>query len=152
MNIYTKLFGEIEVDIKKVITFDEGIIGFEEYKQYMLIHDSEKEENFIIWLQSIDEPEFALPVINPLTVESDYNPMVEDELLKSLGAMEEAPLVLSVLTVPQDITKMTVNLKAPLVINPISLKGCQLIVEDEKYLVRQPIYDILKGEDRKDGE
>lgn len=151
MNIYTKLFGEVTVDINKVINFDAGLIGFEGCKQYMLIHDSEKEEGKIVWLQSIDEPELALPVIDPLVIMPDYNPTVEDELLKTLGN-EDAPLVLAVITVPQDITKMTVNLKAPIVINPTLLKGCQMIVEDEEYLVRQPIYDMLVANNGKDGE
>ncbi|MBE5926128.1 MAG: flagellar assembly protein FliW [Lachnospiraceae bacterium] len=152
MNIYTKLFGEVTVDVNKVINFDAGLIGFENCKQYMLIHDSEKEEGKIVWLQSIDEPELALPVIDPLVIVPDYNPTVEDELLKHLGEGEEMPLVLTVITVPQDITKMTVNLKAPIVINPTLLKGCQMIVEDEEYLVRQPIYDMLAANNRKDGE
>ncbi len=152
MNIYTKLFGEVEVDVNKVINFDAGLIGFESCKQYMLIHDSEKENGKIVWLQSIDEPELALPVIDPLVIVPDYNPIVEDELLKTLGDNNSMPLVLTVITVPQDITKMTVNLKAPIVINPVLLKGCQMIVEDEEYLVRQPIYDILTADNRKDGE
>lgn len=152
MNIYTKLFGEVEVDVNKVINFDAGLIGFESCKQYMLIHDSEKENGKIVWLQSIDEPELALPVIDPLVIVPDYNPIVEDELLKTLGDNNSMPLVLTVITVPKDITKMTVNLKAPIVINPVLLKGCQMIVEDEEYLVRQPIYDILTADNRKDGE
>ena len=151
MNIYTKLFGEVEVDVSKVINFEAGLIGFENCKQYMLIHDSEKEDGKIVWLQSIDEPELALPVIDPLVIVPDYNPTVEDELLKSLGD-NGMPLVLAVITVPQDITKMTVNLKAPIVINPTLLKGCQMIVEDDGYLVRQPIYDILTANNGKDGE
>lgn len=151
MNIYTKLFGEIEVDVNKVITFDSGIIGFESCKQYMLIHDSDKEDNKIIWLQSIDEPELSLPVMNPLVADESYNPTVEDELLNSLGELDTEPLVLVALTVPQDITKLTANLKAPFVINATTLKGCQVIVEDDKYLVKHPIYEAISG-GRKDGE
>ena len=149
MNIYTKLFGEIEIDVNKVINFDEGIIGFSEYKQYMLIHDCEESESKILWLQSIDEPELALPVMNPLAIVEDYNPTIEDELLKGIGELVEEPLVLTVLTVPQDITKMTANLKAPIVINANTLKGCQIIIEDDKYLLKHPIYDIIS---RRDGE
>lgn len=152
MEIHTKLFGEVTVDVNKVINFDSGLIGFEEYRQYMLIHDSEKENHTIIWLQSIDEPGFAVPVMNPLLVVPDYNPTVEDELLNSVGPLEDDLLVLVVLTVPEDLTKMTANLKAPIVINPSRLKGCQMIVEDDKYLIRQPIYEALKNHSGKDGE
>jgi flagellar assembly factor FliW len=47
--------------------------------------------------------------------------------------------------VPADITKITTNLKAPIVINPVTLKGCQIIVDNDDYVVRYPIYDILKS-------
>jgi flagellar assembly factor FliW len=60
--------------------------------------------------------------------------------------------VLVTLTVPSDITKMTVNLKAPILINVDTLQGGQIIVEDDAP-IRFPIYDILKKKkDGKDGE
>lgn len=149
MNIVTKLFGEVGVDVNKVITFKTGLIGFEEYKQFMIIHDADEEETKILWLQSIDEPELALPVINPLLIKQDYNPVVEDELFRNIGEPEEEMLVLVTLTVPADITRISTNLKAPIIINPITLKGCQIIVENEEYQVRYPIYDILNKKEGK---
>ena len=144
MNIMTKLFGEIGIDINKVITFKAGLIGFKEYKQFMIIHDAEGEESKILWLQSIDEPELALPIINPLLIRPDYNPVVEDELFRNIGEPDEEELMVFVtLTVPADITKITSNLKAPIVVNPKTLKRCQLIVENDEYPVRYPIYEIL---------
>lgn len=144
--IHTRIFGDIEVDANKIITFDGGIIGFPELKRFMLIHDRENEKKHISWLQSIDEPDFAMPVIDPLKLVEDYNPVVEDELLSGLGKLSpEEMLVLVTMTIPKDITKMTVNLKAPIIINAASLKAGQIIVDDEKYVVRYPIYDILKS-------
>ncbi|MFQ9933760.1 MAG: flagellar assembly protein FliW [Lachnospiraceae bacterium] len=144
--IHTRIFGDIEVDANKIITFDGGIIGFPELKRFMLIHDRENEKKHISWLQSIDEPDFAMPVIDPLKLVEDYNPIVEDELLSGLGKLSpEEMLVLVTMTIPKDITKMTVNLKAPIIINAASLKAGQIIVDDEKYVVRYPIYDILKS-------
>ena len=144
--IHTRIFGDIEVDANKIITFDGGIIGFPELKRFMLIHDRENEKKHISWFQSIDEPDFAMPVIDPLKLVEDYNPIVEDELLSGLGKLSpEEMLVLVTMTIPKDITKMTVNLKAPIIINAASLKAGQIIVDDEKYVVRYPIYDILKS-------
>lgn len=147
MNIVTRLFGEIGVDINKVIHFPSGIIGFEKYKQFMIIHDAEATATNIVWLQSLDEPDLALPVINPLLVKPDYNPVVEDELFKNIGELNEDEgemLVFVTMTVPPDITKITCNLKAPIIINPVTLRGCQIIVENEDYLVKHPVYDALK--------
>lgn len=146
MKIMTNLFGEVLVDDSKVITFGQGIIGFPDLKKFMLIHDSEGTNKKISWLQSIDEPSFALPVIDPLVVESEYNPEIEDELLNPLEIRNfEDILVMTTVTVPADIEKMTTNLKAPIIINAGNLRAAQIIVEDENYVVKYPIYHILKS-------
>lgn len=146
MKILTKIFGEIEVNEEKVLNFDEGIIGFPDLNRFMLIHDVEAEKKTVSWLQSIDEPAFAMPVVDPLAVDPEYNPVVEDELLRPLGDMvEEDIIVLVTMTVPADVKKATVNLKAPIVVNSKNLKACQIILDDEKYLVKHPVYDALKG-------
>lgn len=150
MIITTNLFGEVDVNEEKLINFSQGIIGFPDLKRFMLIHDDENESS-ISWLQSVDEPSFAMPVIDPLMIDAEYNPQIEDELLKPLSIVEGTEiLVVTTITVPADITKMTVNLKAPIIINAENLKAAQLIVEDDKYEVRYPVYDILKS--KKGGE
>lgn len=152
MKITTKLFGEIEVDEAKKITFVQGIVGFPELKDFLLIHDSESDGG-IRWMQSIQEPAFAMPVIDPLIVVPDYNPTIEDELFKPLGELgEDNTLVLVTITVPHDLTKMTVNLKAPIVINGDNRKANQIIVDDDQYMVKFPIYEILKEAKERAGE
>ncbi len=149
MKINTRVFGEIEVDEEKIIQFPDGIVGFADLKSFVLIHDSEVEGG-IRWLQSIEEPGFAMPVIDPLIVKSDYNPMVEDELLKRIGSFApEDLLVLTTISVPKDVTKMTVNLMAPFVINTALCKAIQVILED--YEVKFPVYEILQN-NKKAGE
>ena len=152
MRINTRLFGEIEVSEDKIITFPGGIIGFPEMQNFTLIFDEEKGTNAgIRWMQSLDEIGFALPVMDPLVVKENYNPEVDDELLKGLGNIgPDNLLVLVTVTVPADLTKMTVNLQGPIVINVEERKACQVIVEGEDFPVKYPIYDILKA--RKDGE
>lgn len=149
MEVTTRLFGKIDIDDEKIITLDKGIIGFPDLKQFTLIFDSEKDQDGtpgIMWFQSMDEPQFAMPVIIPNYVVPDYNPIVNDELLDGLGELNEKNLyVITTISVPEDITKMTVNLKAPLIINTDTLKGAQIIVENEDALVRFPVYDILKA-------
>ncbi len=152
MTIETKLFGEIAVDESKLISFPQGIIGFPELKDFLLIHDGDGNGN-IKWMQSVQEPAFAMPVVDPLTVIPEYNPDIEDELLKPLGGItEENMLVIVTITVPKEIEKMTVNLKGPIVINSESLKASQLIIDDDKYQVKFPIYEILKAAKEKAGE
>ena len=144
MQILTKLFGEITIDDDKIIQFPNGIIGFPDLTEFTLVHDEEKGTESIHWLQSIQEPAFAMPVIDPLIVCPDYNPEADDELLNILGEIvPEELLVLVTVTVPKDLTQMSVNLKGPIVINAAEKKALQIIVEGEEYQVKFPIYDIL---------
>lgn len=153
MKAATRLFGEIEIDESKIITFEDGIIGFPDMKKFTLIFDEEKEGRpSISWLQSMDEPEIAFPVMNPLFVCETYNPSVEEELLKNLGTIKEDNLyVLVTVTVPQNIKELAVNLKAPIVINTDTRKASQIIVEDD-LPVRYRIYEILEEAKKKAGE
>ncbi len=147
MRIITKIFGEVEIDDEKIICFEQGIVGFPELTQFALMHDAEKEEESgVRWLQSLQEPAFAMPVMDPLIVMPDYNPEVEDELLKPMGELNpDQVLVLVTLTVPSEIKKMSVNLRAPIVIHTETRKACQVIVEDDRYQVKYPIYEILQA-------
>lgn len=154
MELNTRLFGEIEVEEEKVIFFEKGIIGFPDFQNFTLIYDEREDgkRKSISWLQSLDEPEFALPVMNPLLIKEDYNPNVEDEMLKHLGNLtEENTFVLVTVTATSDITKLSVNLKAPIVINAAERKAHQIIVEDD-FPVKYMIYDILQAKREKAGE
>lgn len=146
MLVKTKYFGEINLSEDKIITMERGMFGFEEYKKYTILYDSEKEGRpNVSWFQSVEEPSLAFSVINPMAVMEDYNPIVEDELLKGLGEItEENIVVLLPLTVPQEVTNMTANLKAPIIINADTRKGAQVVVENEEYEIKYKIYDILK--------
>ena len=125
MKINTKVFGEVEIADDKIISFPSGIIGFPDLTEFALLHDE---------------------------VMPEYNPEVDDELLKHIGELnEEEILVLVTVTVPTDLTKMTVNLKGPVIINAAERKACQVIVEGEDYAVKYPIYEILNAR-KKAGE
>ena len=144
MQMMTRAFGEIEIDESKVIEFPGGIIGFPDLQHFVLLYDEEQGSNTVKWLQSVEEPGFAMPVLNPLIVKEDYNPSVDDELLKPLGEMnDDDMIVLVTMTIPHEIEKMTVNLRGPVIVNSATCKGCQIIIESDEYKVKYPIYDKL---------
>lgn len=150
MEVNTRIFGQINIEDDKLIHFVNGIVGFPQLTEFALIHDNDKPGG-IQWLQSMQEPQFAIPVINPLDILPDYNPQVEDELLIPIGGVRpDDMLVLVTVAVPSDLTRMTVNLRGPIVINAENRKACQVITEGEDYPVKYPIYEILKN--RKAGE
>ena len=127
MKAKTRMFGEIDIQEDKIITLESGMIGF-------------------------PDPQTAFPVINPVTIKEDYNPSVSEELLKPLGDMkQEDTFVLTTVRVPKDIQDMSINLKAPIIINMSNNRGAQIIVEDD-LPVRYKIYDLLKSRKEKAGE
>ncbi len=153
MTIMTRVFGEITIDDDRIIKFSQGIVGFPDLTDFALLHDSEKGTDSIHWLQSLQEPGFAMPVMDPLRVCPDYNPEVDDEILQNLGELNpDEMLVLVTMTVPKDVKLMSVNLKGPIVINAAQKTAIQVIVEGDEYPVKFPIYDILEANKKKAGD
>ena len=147
MRAETRLFGEIDIAEDKIITLQNGMIGFPDLQKFALIYDEEKgrKETSIMWLQSMEDPATAFPVVHPNAVKPDYNPTVSDELLASLGRLnEENAFVLVTVTASADVKQTTVNLKAPVIVNSETRVGCQMIVEDD-YPVKFKVYDALNG-------
>ena len=139
MEVNTRLFGEITIDDEKIIEFPGGIVGFPDLNKFAIVHDVEKTDgSSLSFLLSLDEPAFAMPVMDPHIVKPDYNPMVEEDLLTNIGKLDpDETIVLVTVTVPHEIEKMTVNLMAPVIINAKLRKGAQVILtEGENSLPR----------------
>lgn len=153
MKAKTRLFGDIEIEDEKLIKFEQGIIGFPDLKHFALIFDADKGEKAKLkWFQSMDEPGFAMPVMDPYGMVPDYKPTVGDETWQALGELtENNTFVLVTVTVPTDIKQISMNLKAPIIINMDTNKACQVIVEDD-YPVKYKIYDKIKDGKKKEGE
>ncbi|MBQ5558380.1 MAG: flagellar assembly protein FliW [Lachnospiraceae bacterium] len=146
MLVKTKYFGEIDLSDDKIFKLENGLMGFEEYTKYTLLFDSEKEQpSNIMWLQSVEEQALALPVINPLIIKKDYDPQVNEELIKQLGDLNEENLcILLTMTIASDLKKTTANLKAPIIINTDNNIGAQVICENTDYEVRYNVYDAMQ--------
>lgn len=154
MKAKTRLFGTIDIEDEKVITLEGGMIGFPFLQKFTLIFDEEKEKKAtsIMWLQSMDEGEVAFPVMHPNEIKPDYNPTVNDEMLASLGKLDdENTYVLVTVTAATEAKETTVNLKAPIVINTDTKKGCQIIVEDD-YPVKFNLYQAMQERKKKEEE
>ena len=149
VEVNTRIFGKIAIEDEKIIRFEHGILGFPDLKDFALIFDEDKGvDSSIKWLQSLQEPAFAMPVMNPELVIQGYSPNVGADFLKPLGdnLNDENILMFVTVTVPKDITKTTVNLKAPIIISVENLRAVQLICEDEGYGVKYAIYDKLMAD------
>lgn len=152
MKADTRMFGEIDIEDSKIIHLEQGIVGFPDMKDFALIFDADRgEESVIKWFQSMDDPVFAMPVLEPHAMAEDYAPAISDELCGTLGGLtQENVFLLVTVTVPENIEEISINLKAPIIINTDNNQAAQVIMEQD-YPVKYKIYDRIKR-DPKEGE
>lgn len=143
MLIKTSTFGNLTINEDKIIIFKDGIPGFEDLKRFFIvILDQTKPFH---WLQAVDE-DIALPVISPFEINKGYSPVVDDAIFEELKLeREEDLLVLAVSVIPPDVTRMTANLAAPILINIAANLGKQVLIEGSDYQIRQPIFETVCG-------
>lgn len=147
MFIETTHFGQIEINEADILNFEEGIIGFEDVKKFGII-DSEDPESPFKWIQAVDKPELAFALVDPFKIKKDYDFDLTDEEVEYLGVNDASEvMVFSIVVVPEDIKKISMNLKAPLIINKSNNKAAQIILDTDKYTVRHLILDELQKQE-----
>jgi flagellar assembly factor FliW len=132
-------FGRIEVDEEAVITFPQGLFGFEEYRRFVVLCLDEKSP--FRWLQSMEDPSLAFVVIETRHFMPDYAPTISDADVESLGLDADTPyLTFVIVTIPPGKPEeMTANLMGPIIINAATRIARQVIVEDDCYTTKHSI-------------
>lgn len=131
MLIHTSRFGAVPIKPEDVFTFPQGLIGLESCRRWVLLSDADNEA--VGWLQSANLPETAVAVISPRRLLPHYQVHVNRAQLAplELSGVDQA-FVLNVLAKNEG--RLTVNLKAPLIINLNRRLGRQIITSDEQPL------------------
>ncbi|MFZ8934077.1 MAG: flagellar assembly protein FliW [Bacteriovoracaceae bacterium] len=143
MKIQTSRFGDLDVDKKDIITFKEGILGFENLKKFFVVDPGD--QTLILWLQSIDDEATAFPIIEPKIFKPDYSISLLPSELNSLNLEDtNDSCVYAILTIPSDVKEMSANLKAPVIINNKTNFARQIVLQDSKLEIRFPMYNQLK--------
>lgn len=139
MELSTTRFGTIEVEEEDILTFPEGLIGLPLLKRFVLIQHGEGSP--FRWLQSVEEPGFALLLADPWWFVGDYQVSLSDQDVASLGLEEQTPkwVYVTITIPPGKPHAMTANLLAPLVINGLTRQGRQVILDEECYHTRHPL-------------
>ena len=134
MQINTTRFGTVDVQAEDILLFPLGIIGFEKCLQWVLLADASNDS--LGWLQSVQDPQIAMPVVSPRRFAPDYRVKVSPAQLELLElGTEDETFVLVVLARNED--SLTMNLKAPLIVNLDKQVGRQVITSDDQPLQRQ---------------
>lgn len=143
MKVKTQRFGELEVEKKDIIEFSEGLLGFDSIKKFFVVDPGD--QTLILWLQAVDSPETAFPMIEPKIFQPNYSVKLLPIELNSLSleSLQDASIY-TILTIPQNVTEMSANLKAPIVINNKTKMARQIVLQDSKLDVRLKMYLDLK--------
>jgi len=138
MNIETKYLGDMNIAEDKLIQFSSGIPGFSEETSFVLL-DLPENPVFKI-LQSAKSPEVAFIITNPYVLYSDYTFELDDNVMESLNMISTGDVtVFVIVTLKNPFHTSTLNLKAPIIINPNRRLGKQYILNKENYLSKAPI-------------
>jgi flagellar assembly factor FliW len=142
LEIRTTRYGELEtiqVSTDTLIAFPDGVPGFERHMRFALIEDPKLAP--FSWLQSLHDPLVGFLVIEPGLLVSDYEFDISDPDVELLELTDPSDArVLSILVVPEDVRAMTANLQAPIILNPQKRIAKQVILTDERFPLRYPVF------------
>lgn len=150
MKIQSVRFGTIEINDQSIISFDGGLPGLEGLEKYAIIRCDQTEP--IQWLQSVDKQDVSIPIINPFLLEPEYEIEVDDSELDLIHTHNEEELVvLCILVIPDDLTRMTINLMAPLLINIKEMLGAQVMMDYKALPISEPAFEALTEYYKREG-
>ncbi len=127
MRIQTSRFGQIDATPEEIIIFPQGLIGFESSRQGLILPDPENSD--VAWLQSVAQPQVALPLVSPRKFAPDYKVNVPNRQL-SILKIRNSDRIYVLNVVSKSGKTLTVNLRSPVVVNLTKRLACQVITSD----------------------
>ena len=140
MKLNTARFGEIEIEENRIFNFVMPIIGFDMLHKFIIL-DPNKDTLFK-WLQSIEDPALAFPIISVSALNLDYTIDLPDNIVETLDIKNvESVLVMNITSIPQDNPKgTTINLLAPLIFNLDNQNAAQVVLSGSGYDISYPMF------------
>lgn len=142
MKIATKFLGEIEIVEQDILTFEQGLLGLEDYKKFVLLPiDADLP---LVLLQSVDQKEIGFVIAYPFAFKKDYSFNISEEDREQLRIeKEEEVLTYTIVTMKETFQDSTINLLAPIIINIDKKLGKQIVLQDNKsYPLRYPMQSV----------
>lgn len=134
----SKVHGLIEYEEKDVLTFNKGILGFENLRKFILI-DLKEYEPFKLF-HSLEDDELGIIVTSPYEFFDKYEVKLNDDIIQYLGIKKpEEVIILTTVTLNSDPKKITTNLQGPIVLNTLKNLGEQIIIDNGKYKVKESL-------------
>jgi flagellar assembly factor FliW len=143
MKFITTKFGEIDFKEKEVIILPKGVLGFSQLTRYVMLE--RKEFAPFKWLQSVEDPNVAFLITDPLHFFPNYKLEINEKELEELNYTNSRDLVTYVIiTVPQDVTQASADLLGPLVMNPKNRLAKQAVMPVSPYTTKHYLLDEFR--------
>jgi flagellar assembly factor FliW len=130
-------FGVFSVEARSVIHFPDGMPGFEQNRRFVLLTSPELAPLHV--LHHLEGPAASFLAVDPRLVLPDYRAVLAASDCVRLGALDDEPLVWLALVTVDETHGPSVNLRAPVVVNPSRMVGCQVVPHNSLYPLRHPI-------------
>jgi len=138
VKLSTSNFGNLSIEKENIITFEQGLLGFEELKQFAII--AVEECLPFEWLVSLEDPMVAFPILNPTFFFSDYKPSLSKDDLVLLDIKKEKDVeMFCIVTLGKKPEDVTLNLKGPILINMKNKMGKQVVITEDYYSLNQQL-------------
>jgi flagellar assembly factor FliW len=148
MIVESKNFGNISYTNEEVILFKEGLPGFTKFTKYILVENEELKPFSL--LQSIEKADIAFIIVSPETFKHDYKVIASVEELENIAIEKtESARIFSLVTMSERKEDVTMNLKAPIIINMEKKLGAQIILKQNDYDIEYKMFSsLINSEDR----
>ncbi len=140
MKFNTVKFGEIDISETRIFDFVLPIIGFDTLRKFVILEPSK--DTLFKWLQSLEDPALAFPIISVSSLNLDYSIDLPDNVVEALAVTTvDSLLVMNITSIPQDDPRgTTINMLAPLIFNIDSQKAGQIVLSGSGYDISYPMF------------
>ncbi len=139
MVVQSTRFGPLEVGDQDIISFPQGLPGFEDEKAFVYLPYGP--DSPFAFLQSVGEPALTFFIAEPFPFFTDYEFELSDDRAKEIGITADSPFqVFCIVTVPDNLEEMTANLLAPLVVNWKERRAIQTVLDNKGYTTRHRLF------------
>jgi flagellar assembly factor FliW len=129
-------FGQFRASDRDVIRFPSGIPGFEDSHRFVILSSPEFQP--LSCLQSLDDA-VSFFVVDPRRVVPDYRSVLSQTDLMRLDAAPDTVFLWLAIVSFDESDRGFLNLRAPIVVNPERMLGCQVMPHNSVYPLRHPL-------------
>jgi len=134
----SRRFGSVPVAEEEILRFREGLPGFEELREFLLLSPPDLAP--VQFLISLQDPEISFPLLSVALCPAEYSPAFGATDWQDLGVAEVSALAIyAILTFHPEREEVTANLRAPILINASARLGRQVTLMDSSYSLRHPL-------------